>query len=78
MYANAITSKRSPYLREYIMEIIYQYMQNCIYDDAAKNVMDAALRDHSFSDRCDGRERKECLKILEVFRNILREEGQMK
>ena len=60
-YANAIASKKSPYLRDYIMELIHQYIQNRTYDLAVKNVLDAALleRHRFWSCVSYGRQRNE-------------------
>jgi hypothetical protein len=77
-YANAIASKMSPYLRDYIMELIHQYIQNRTYDLAVKNVLDGALLKHHRFWSCisDGRQRNECLNIIEICRNTLNDEGQ--
>ena len=77
--ANAIASKKSPYLLEYIMTLIHGYIQNRTYDLAAKSVLDGALQEHHrFWSRAmlNGRQRNECLTILEICRNTLNDEGQ--
>ena len=65
------------------MELIHQYMQNRTYDLAVKNVLDAALLDPMTSSRhrfwscvSDGRQRNQCLNIIEICRNTLNDEGQ--
>lgn len=77
-YANAIASKMLPYLRDYMMELIHQYIQNRTYDLAFKSILDGALLEHHRFWSCvsDGRQRNECLNIIEICRNTLNDEGQ--
>ena len=73
-YAHAIASKISPYRRDYIMELIYQYIENRSYDLAVKSILDKAfLGTPGF---LDARQRQECLTIIEICRNTLNNEGQ--
>ena len=77
-YANAIASKRSPHLRDYVMELIHHYVQNRTYDLAVKSVLDGAFLEHHRFWSCvsDGRQRNACLTIIEICSNTLHDEGQ--
>ena len=77
-YANAIASKKSPYLRDCITTLIHECIQNRTYDLAVKSVLDGALleRHRFWSCVSDGRQRNECLTIIEICRNALNDEGQ--
>ena len=77
-YANAIAKLKSPYLRYYTMTLIHGYIQNRMYDLAVKSVLDGASQEHHrfWSRVSDGRQRNECLTLVEICRNTLNDEGQ--
>ena len=67
-----------PLIDSPINSLIHRYIQNRTYDLAVKNVLDGAfLGSHCFwSGVSDGRQRNECLTIIEICRNTLNDEGQ--
>ena len=70
--ATTLTQKTSPYLRDHLLQLLYDYMQNRTYDLALKNIVNGALdrrreRTNSFwSCSRARRQRSECLDIIQI------------
>ena len=73
-YADELARKTSPYLRSHLMEILFKFIQNRIYDLAFKKSVDAIFEetgDGFWSGDCSG------LWILEICAKNVSEHGNM-
>ena len=78
-YVTALAQKTSPYLRDYLVALLYQYMQNRIYDLAMKHMVNTVFEEIGggfWSWVGEERQRRECLTLLEICINAVSDHGQ--
>jgi hypothetical protein len=78
-YATALAQKTSPYLRKHLLALVYEYIQNRTYDLALKKMVRREFEEigHGFWSCVDaGRQRSECLTLLEICTNAVTDHGQ--
>ena len=83
-YTNGLAQKTSPYLREHLLKLLYDYIENRTYDLALKNIIDESLMGTTEQNRRKNlwsctrvrRQRHECLDLLEICWKAMTSHGE--
>jgi len=77
-YATTLTKKTSPYMREYLRSLLYQYIQNRTYDLAFKKMARRQcekIEDGFWFCVGEGRQRSQCLILLKTCSKAVTDHG---
>ena len=78
-YATALAQKTSPYLRQHLLALLYEYIKNRTYDSAMKHLLNKSLKetgDGVWFWVGAGPQRRECLNLLEICIKAVIETGE--